>query len=240
MERLKRLVLAAAAVLSSSPAVAQAPIELERSTAGERGAMRLAERPARDVDLDLLIEAGPWGRPGNDPALQRPATFGINLVALGRLADSVRVGSGVGYHRASAPASLRASNASGATGEVLLIPGMVTVPVVMKLALGGVEAVLEPALVVGWVTGTIYRSGTTRLDYDSSPGLGAQLAAGLDLRIMGPVSFSFRAGIRALRPSLVGVRAFVAQGPPEQLAHPEAVDVDLSGPFWNVGLSLRL
>ncbi len=232
-----KLLLAAAALLCASQALAQPVLELERSPA-DPGAARLADRPARDFDLDLLIEAG---RDESDARPPRPATFGINLVALGHLAESVRIGSGVGYHRSVAPASLRASTASGAASEFLLVPGMVTIPLVMKVSLAsGLETVLEPALAVGWVSGSPLRSGTTRLDYDSKPGLGAQIAAGLELQITGPASLSLRAGYRALRPSLVCVRAFVAQGPPQQLAHPEPVDVDLSGPFWNVGLSLRL
>ncbi len=232
-----KLLLAAAALLSASRAVAQPALELERSP-GNPGATRLADRAARDFDLDLLIEAG---RDESDARPPRPATFGINLVALGHLAESVRIGSGVGYHRSVAPASLRASTASGAASEFLLVPGMVTVPLVMKISLAsGLETVLEPALAVGWVSGSLLRSGTTRLDYDSRPGLGAQIAAGLEVRLKGPASLSLRAGYRALRPSLVCVRAFEAQGPPQQLAHPEPVDVDLSGPFWNVGLSLRL
>ncbi len=234
---MRRQVLAAAALLSSSPAVAQQAQRLERSPTGPE-ALRLADRHARDFDLDLLIEAG---RDESDARPPRPATFGINLVALGHLADSVRIGSGVGYHRSAAPASLRAATASGAATEFLLVPGMVMVPVVMKVSLAsGIETVLEPALAVGWVSGSLYRTGTTRLDYDSRPGLGAQISAGLELRLSGPASLSLRAGVRALRPSLVCTRAFVAQGPPQQLAHPEPVDVDLSGPFWNVGLSFRL
>jgi hypothetical protein len=190
------------------------------------------------MDLDLLIEAGEMGRK-SETASQRSVSFGVNLVALARLADSVRIGSGVGYHRSVAPTSLGRSAAGGS--EFLLVPGLLTVPVVMKLSLvGALEAVLEPALAVGWVSGAVLRSGTTRLDYDSVPGFGAQLSVGLEARPFGPVGLSVRAGIRALRPSLVCVRAFVAGGPPQQLAHPEPVDVDLTGPFWNVGLVLRL
>ncbi len=232
-----RFLLAVAALLSASRTLAQPALELDRSPA-DPGAARLADGPARDFDLDLLIEAG---RDQADAGPPRAATFGINLVALAHLAESVRIGSGVGYHRSVTPTSLRASTPGGAATEFLLVPGMVTVPLVMKVSLAsGLETVLEPALAVGWVSGALLSSGTTRLDYDSRPGLGAQIAAGLEIRLKGPASLSLRAGYRALRPSLVCVRAFVGQGPPQQLAHPEPVDVDLSGPFWNVGLSLRL
>jgi len=237
----KRFLSAAAVALwTSPPAAAQAPTLLERAGTAESSAARLAQRPAGSMDLDLLIEAGQAGR-GSEPASQRSATFGVGLVALGHLADSVRVGSGVGYYRSVAPASRRPSAAAGAASEFLLVPGLLTVPLVLKLSLGGsVEAVLEPALAVGWVGGALSRSGTTRLDYDSSPGFGAQISAGVEVRPFGPVGLSFRAGIRAVRPSLVCVRASVAEGPPQPLARPEPVDVDLSGPFWNLGLSLRL
>lgn len=236
----KRFLAAAAVVLwASPPAAARAAAFPERAGASEPGAARLAQRPARGVDLDLLVEAGEAGR-GGDRASRRSATFGVGLVALGRLADSVRIGTGVGYYRSVASASARRS-AGGAASEFLLVPGLLTVPLVLKLSLGGVvEAVLEPALAVGWVGGALHRSGTTRLDYDSSPGFGAQVSAGLEVRPFGPVGVSLRAGIRAVRPSLVCVRAFVAEGPPRPLARPEPVDVDLSGPFWNLGLSLRL
>jgi len=235
----KRLLLAAAALMASRTVAAQAPIQLERRGSPEPGAARLVERPS-GIDLDLLIEAGEMGQKGAT-ASQRSATFGFGLVALGQLADSVRIGSGVGYHRTVAPTSLTRSAASGAPSEFLLVPGFLTVPLVMKVSLGGsVEAVLEPALAVGWVTGALSRSGMTRLDYDSSPGFGAQLAVGLEARPFGPVGISFRAGLRALRPSLVCMRASVAGGPLQELARPEPVDVDLSGAFWDLGLTLRL
>ncbi len=230
--------LSVAALLLASPP--PAALGLERSAAAEPDAPRLVGRPARGPDLDLLVEAGQGGRPGSDAALHRPATFGVGLVALARLADSVRIGSGLGYHRSVATAFLRGSS-GGVASEFLLVPGMLTVPVTMKVSLApSVEAVLEPAVAVGWVGGALYRSGSIRLDFDSRPGLGGQIAAGLELRPLGPLGFSFRAGFRALRPSLVCVRAFVGQGPPQQLARPEPVDVDLSGPFWDLGLSLRL
>ncbi len=182
-----------------------------------------------------IVAGGVAARPDAAPGMS------VALLALRSIAGSATfLGSGVGYQRTIGHAVLDARTLSGST-DLLLVPTVVTLPVALKLSMSSqVKAVLEPALSVGWVTGAVRRTSGAPVDFASSPGFGAQVAAGVDLHPAGRLGLMLRAGYRWLRPSLAIDAEVLASGGAERLSRPERLDADLSGLFLTGGVVVRL
>ncbi len=164
----------------------------------------------------------------------------LGLVWLRNIAGSATlVGSGVGYQRAIPQALLGTRQLAAGQTQILLTPNLVTVPFAMRLRLASwLYGALEPAGVVGWVTGAMRQTTGTPVDFSSSPGFGAQFSAGLELHPLSRFGLMLRAGYRWVRPSLSYDAASLGPGAPQPLH--ERVDVNLSGPFWSAGVVVRL
>ena len=214
------LPLLPALVLAAPPA----PAQIERRTDG----LAIREDPSdeRGLRLSLPIDGE---RPTGQPAIVR---FG--LLYLAEIAGQIGLGSGIGYTR-----SLPRTPAGAGAGEILLTPRIVSVPLVLRLALGPeTVAALEPALAVGWVDASAARFAAVPVDTHSSPGLGLQVGLGLETRLAGLLGLSIHGGYRSLRPTLQASRGSRPgdAGP----AQPQGMDVDLSGPYLLASLTAWL
>ncbi len=128
----------------------------------------------------------------------------------------------------------------GGGHELVLNPSIISFYMPIKYALGESKDLfltLDPALLMGWVTGTY--TGSTTMNFSPSPGFGFGAAAGLQYFLSNSIELSLKGGFRLLKTNLAYASSASTTGykqPDTDSGDP--VKADLSGVYVIYGIGL--
>ena len=129
----------------------------------------------------------------------------------------------------------------GGGHELVLNPFIISFYMPIKYALGDSKDLfltLDPALLMGWVTGTY--NGYTTMNFSPSPGFGFGAAAGLQYFLSSSIEISLKGGFRLLKTNLAYASSSSSTGfkqPDTESGDP--VKADLSGVYIIYGIGIR-
>jgi len=130
----------------------------------------------------------------------------------------------------------------GGRQELILKPWIISFSVPLKLRLGRSEilyATLDPALVVGWVTGD-YAGPYYDLTFFPAPTFGPGFSGGLEIYPARAIGVNVKVGFRSLVTNIGWEDESSDTGYTQPLVNGEKVRPDLSGVYMTIGLILRL
>lgn len=196
------------------------------------------------------------GDPGRDVDAGSSAFFNAQLLLFKESSNGWRIGAGAGYYLPADHALWGTKVAFGGGTELVLKPGIVTIPLAVRAPLSdhrNLFLIVEPALALSWVDGYLDsgRTGSQRVSLYSTPkygmAAGFQALGGLEAVLFDHLAASIKGGVRSVKPKVLTDTGYfgsssssVGDDMYQVKIKGEDLVADLSGTFVEWGLSLIL
>ncbi len=156
-------------------------------------------------------------------------------------AGALKMAAGLGMVMAADHALWGSSLYYGGRDEIVLDPKIVEIPLSLRLRQNaGMWLFVEPALLMGWVTGTLRGSSIAPVDFTMAPGFGGQAALGVGFDLGKHLGLSATLGVRFLQVPLVFLDDTSSTGYSQIVdSAGREVTVDLSGTYGTVNAYVR-
>lgn len=184
------------------------------------------------------------GDPGRAVDQGSPAFFALEgRMMMPLVPGKLWMGTGIGFILPASHALWGSSLFYGGRQELVLKPQALSIRMPFRFrleALEGLYAMISPAILVGWVTGT-YSGPDNDYDFVLSPGIGFGLAAGAQFFFTESLGIDARAGLRLVKCHLsiknpdspTGYSKFL-------LSNGDDVLVNLGGLYLTIGVAFRM
>lgn len=183
------------------------------------------------------------GDPGRQVDQGSPAYFNVDATMYFPLQqDVLMAGASMGFSVPPSHSLWGTYLFFGGRDEIELMPMVMSVGMPFRYQVGTTGkfyAIASPQLLMGWVTGT-YTSSSFDLNFTPSPSMGFGMSVGGEAMFSDIFGVNFTMGYRALKVDLVYEDAGSSTGYSQPLLNNgEEVQVDLSGSFMTIGVTLH-